>query len=424
MINLNEKKQTGSTWQNNHSVTSRFSDLSGEIDVGVLIVGGGLTGIISAYLLNKEGFSVALVEKDTIASGASSYSTAFATQSVDTKYFDIAQNLGDKAASLVYESHSSAIETLEAIIGQENIECEWVRCPSFTYATSKKDVDILTRELEIAKELDLSINGIHESGPYFHHHGSISFNNQAKFHPIKFISGLTEKLRNEGVKIYERTEVLAIEGEGPFEAVTEKGKVRAGHVLSATHIPLNNNPRLFFSKGSYVTYVLEATIPARFLKEGIYEDTFTPYHYFRVDEFQSRAYDRLIIGGSDHRHELAIEPDKNWRAIEDHIQTILPKMPYKIKRRWMGPIVEPVDGLAYIGRHTDNIFYATGFSGNGVTYAVITALMFRDDLLGYENEWKKVYDLSRIPTLRSLLSKGKEYASIFFGGAVRNLFKY
>jgi glycine/D-amino acid oxidase-like deaminating enzyme len=132
----------------------------------------------------------------------------------------------------------------------------------------------------------------------------------------------------------------------------------------------------------------------------------------------------MTIGGEDHRNDIPVKSEKNFKALEDYLKCIIPHVKYKKKSRWSGPILEPVDGLAYIGALQDKkIMYAFGFSGNGMTYAAISAQIFTDAVMKRKNRFAELYRADRIPSLKLLATKGRDYGRELIHGAVRNTLK-
>src|SRR5690606_27255689 len=153
----------------------------------------------------------------------------------------------------------------------------------------------------------------------------------------------------------------------PLRVKIRRGEVSTLWAVSATYQPFGQPAGLFFKKGMYVSYVLELQIPKDALKEGIYEDTQNPYHYFRVDS--GSRHERMIVGGEDHLSEIPINTHKPLLVLRDYVRAHFGHLKYKIVREWSGPILEPVDGKAFIGKHKHpRVLYAFGFSGNGMTY--------------------------------------------------------
>jgi glycine/D-amino acid oxidase-like deaminating enzyme len=260
----------------------------------------------------------------------------------------------------------------------------------------------------------------------FHYVGAWVFANQGKFHPLKYLVALRKKAEKLGVQFFEHTEALSIEGDGDVMVSTRSGRVHALYVIQATYQPFENPSKLFMKKGMYVSYILELSIPHGVLPIGTYLDDCNPYHYFRIDRDTS-AHDRMIIGGEDRREELPNNDEKSFAALEDYLKTYFPDLEYEIVRKWNGPILESIDGRAFIGRydkHHPNRFVATAFSGNGMTYAHLAAEILSGEIENNRHQFAYLYDPMR-PILRpkSLLVKTKDYVGTLFGGYIKNLLK-
>jgi glycine/D-amino acid oxidase-like deaminating enzyme len=410
-----------STWKE-AAKEKKYSSLSGDISADVIIVGGGMAGILNAYFLSRAGKSVVLLEKGEIGSGATMYTTAFITKVIDSPLHQIASIFGEEEAKTVWESGQKAVDEFERIIKEEKIECEFMRCSNYSFAGDNNEFKELKREAESYKRLGIEAC-LHESGDElgFENYGYLEVPDQAKFHPLKFLYSLAEKAVERGTKIFEGTEVsdLSLEGER-IACAASGGKVTAESIIIATYKPLDNR-RTRLKKAMYKSYIFEAEIPKGKLKEGIYEDNDNPYHYFRVDTGES--HDRLIIGGEDHKDIFGdILDQKSFEGLEEYLREVMPAAGYRIKKRWTGPISEPSDGLALIGEIGKGAYVATGFSGNGMTYSMISAMSLSDLVIGRENRWSKAYSPSR--TLlhpKRLGEKAVDYVEEFFRGAVKNL---
>lgn len=397
-----------------------FPKLKQNLNVDVAIIGGGITGVISAYLLSKTDKKVALLEKSTIGSGVTMVTTAFVTKIIDTDLSTLEEGFGKKTAKLVWESGQKAIEVLEDIIKKEKIECDFKRCSIFTYSQEEKELKDLKEESEIINKLGFKARYSEKNDLNFNTNGYYEVKNQAKFHPLKFILPLSKIAEKNGVMIFQDTEVLEIEGENPVTIKTEKGTITAKDSITTTYWPLHKHRDLFARKGEYTSYVFEVELPRNSIKEALFLDQKNPYHYMRIDSFS--AHDRLIVGGEDHRVEIKINSQKNYNALEKFLKKTLGKIPYKITKKWSGPILETIDGLALIGELKPHQYIATGFSGNGMTYSIISAILFRDMIQGKKNEWNNVYNPHRIPPVKHLMKKGLDYTGEFIGGVLKNSF--
>ena len=240
--------------------------------------------------------------------------------------------------------------------------------------------------------------------------------NQAMFHPIKFGNALAMLAEKAGAKIFTNSKVLTIEN---LTAKTLTGEVKAQDIIIATYRPITNEGT-HFKKGLYDSYVYELEIKKGIISEGMYLDMHNPYHYFRVDDYGHNS--RMVLGGEDHRRAIKINPEKNFKALGEYAQKLLPVGSFKIIKRWQSGVLEPSDGLPLIGAIKPHVFAATAFSGNGMTYAALSGLIIRDLIIGHTNPYIELYDPKRTLKIKALLIKGRDYTVEFLGGAFKNLF--
>lgn len=410
----------GSSWDEGVKIRN-FPLLTEDIEADAIVIGGGITGIATAYLLSEAGLSVVVLEKDKLAFGATGATTAFMTQYLDTPVAELKTLFGPEKTKEILNSHAEAISLVEAVTEKEKIDCDFSRCSNYIIANTDKDAEKLKSEQEAAAEAGLTMQLKPAADLPFKNRGSLELAYQAKIHPLKFLAAIVETLHRRGVRIFERTEAVEMRT-GARVAVKAAGHtVTARYAVVATYAPFDK--KLFLKKAFYTSYVFEAALPAGALPEAIYEDMARPYHYFRVD--RPGEGDRLIIGGEDHRSDVPVDSSKNWQALEEYLRRTFVGIPLELRRRWSGPILETLDGLAYIGPlGAKNIFYATGFSGNGLTYAVIAAKTIADLISGRENSWAALYDPRRHAGLKQLLYKGRDYTGEFLGGAMKNMLRY
>jgi glycine/D-amino acid oxidase-like deaminating enzyme len=392
----------------------------GRLDVDVAIVGGGIAGLSAAYRLARDGRRVAVLEKGRIAGSASGLTTAFITRALDTDARDLIETSGADFTRDLLRSHQRAIDAIEATCRDERIDCAFTRCPLYLYANGPEELEAIAREYRALRDLGAEAVFSPEPAAGFRNAGFLAIPEQAKFHPLRYLLGLAEAAVARGASIFEQSEVVAVDGDGPFEVKTDGGAVRAAYVVSATNHPYGEPARLFFQKGFYVTYMLELTIETDALAEGIYEDTANPYRYFRVDP-ESGGRQRVIIGGEDHRRDIHVDPEKNFAALEEYATERFGPARGATRRRWIGPILEPADGLAYIGPlGNPKMIYATAFSGNGMTYGAIAGRLIADLVAGRANPDERLYRARRVPPFRRLWVKGRDYLGELWGGAIHN----
>lgn len=409
--------------------TPKFPRLKGSAETDVVVIGAGITGLTTAYLLAKAGRQVVLLEQAKVASGASAYTTAFLTALIDTDFSDLVSVYGRKRAKQIISSHIEATNQIEALARAEEIDCGFRRITHHEYiCSSDEDVEDLQERAALARELGFTAEFVDGGVGAISARAHLEYPAQATFHPTRYLAGLVRACVENGVTIYEQSEVHTIE---PFEdddgviVHTDGGDVTAKWAVVATYNHLLNGTPLFFKKATYTTFVLAGTLQPGTLPEGLYEDQSLPYHYVRV--VHEDGEERFLVGGEDRRADIPVPERKHFKALEQYLRDTLGDAA-TITHKWSGPILEPVDGIAFIGalKHPQ-ILYATGFSGNGLTYGTMTAHIFAGTILGEKNVWTSeyapIYDANRTPSVHALAVKGRDYLEELYGGAIKDAFK-
>ena len=400
---------------------ARYPRLKEDLKADVVIIGGGLTGILTAYTLALKGKSVVVVEKDSLGSGVTSLTTAFLTESLDTDFTALENALGTRPAKSVIRSHRHAIDLIEKITHKHKIECDFKRTSNCIFSNTENGAESLLQESAVAARFGVATK-FHKEASFlgFPNYGCIELEQQAMFDPYKFIIGLAEIAQGKGVRIFEKTPATDMtEAEGGIIVTAGKSTVQAPIVISATYSPFLEPLRFYFKKGMYMSYVLEAQIHNAELNDGLFEDTENPYHYLRIEKNETGH--RIILGGEDHRRDIPVKEEKNFKALEEYLATLFPEKNYTITKKWKGPILEPIDGLPLIGPlGNTGLLYASAFSGNGMTYAAIAATLLTEHIQGKTSALHKIYAPDRVPEIKALIQKGIDYGSELVGGAIKN----
>lgn len=405
-----------------------FNKLKKDTTADVVIIGGGLAGLWCAYLLSKAGKHVIVLEKDRVGMSTTANTTAFLNQSIDTSLTELKDIYSEDIAGDVWQSHREALNLIEELISSERIECEFDRTPLHLYARTESEMESLREEYALLDKLGFAAKLVEKPLPNFmtefKNVGALKILDQAKYHPMKFFKGLVRASVKNGTEIYEKTEAVKISGRSSFAVATKSGKsVRAKHVIVATYEPFNNPTAVRLKKGMYESYVYSLRVQEGLLPKGMYIDQMNPYHYFRVDK-DTVKYDKLIVGGEDHRAELLkVLKKKSFKALKQFIDETFPRLEYDILEKWDWGVLEPSDGLALIGEYSPGQYLATAFSGNGMTYSAIAGIIISDSILGKVNRFSSLYDPKRPFNKKAFLRKAKDYAGEFIGGAGKNIFK-
>lgn len=404
-----------------------FSRLELDKTVDVVIVGGGIAGVSIAYCLSCAGKKVALVEDGFIGSGETGRTTAHLVSALDDRYYEMERLFGAEALGRIAMSHQSAIDFIERTSIKENIDCDFERLDGFLFLHPSDKPANLDKEMEALRKTPLQTE-LTEIQLKDKSHRAIRFANQAQFHPLKYVKGLCDAILRHGGDIYTSTHAKEISSEG---IVTDEGyRIKAEHVVIATNSPVNNKYALHLKQYPYRTYVIGLKVQRDLLPRALWWDTgdfetnaeIPPYHYVRTHRYNS-SHDLLIVGGEDHATGLAdaqLKPEaERYGLLEawarEHFDGL-----EDVVYRWSGQVMEPMDALAYIGKNpfdANNVYIATGDSGNGMTHGTIAGLLIRDLILNRENEWEKHYSPSRL----KLIKAGKTFFKEFVAGFISYL---
>ena len=417
--------QSTSLWMATAAVPNQ-STLVEDTQADVCIVGAGIAGITTAYLLTKQGKSVVVLDDGAIGGGQTQRTTAHLSNAIDDRYFEIERLHGSEGAKLAASSHTAAIDRIESIVAEERIACDFVRLDGYLFLASGEPTELLDRELAAAQRAGLG--GIErlsrapllsfDTGP------CLRFPRQAQFHPIKYLTALAGAIQRAGGRIFTGTHAETIAGGQPARIKTSNGPtVTANAVVVATNSPVNDLVTIHTKQAAYLTYAIGAIVPRASVATALYWDTLDPYHYVRIqplspdtgttEHSESDGQDVLIVGGEDHKSGQAEAQSDPYARLEAWSRKRFP-MIREVRFRWSGLVMETIDGLAFIGRNpldAPSVFIATGDSGMGMTHGTIAGILLTDLILGRENPWAKLYDPAR-KTLRALERFVKESVNV------------
>jgi len=388
-----------------------YSALEADTEADVCIVGAGMAGLTTAYLLTQAGKSVVVLDDGPLADGMTACTTAHLSNALDTRYFELERRHGERGARLAAESHTAAINRIEAIVKKEKIPCDFERLDGYLFPPPGESEELLDRELAAAhragfSEVEKIRNapmGSFDTGP------CLRFPDQAQFHPLKYLTGLVKAIDRDGGRIFTGSHADKIEGGSPARIRVGRRTVTAGAVVVATNVPINDFLVIHTKQAPYMTYVIGAKVPRGSVVKALFWDTQDPYHYIRLQSLPGREeknepgeFDLLIVGGEDHKTGQADDTQQRHARLESWARERFPMMK-RVEFTWAGQVMETIDGLAFIGRNpldTDNSYIVTGDCGMGMTHGTIAGILLTDLIAGRENPWTTLYDPSR-KTLRA-----------------------
>lgn len=428
----NNREATTSVWAD--VKTPAAPPIEKDAQADVCIVGGGIAGLTTAYCLAKEGRGVVLLEADHFGSGETGRTTAHLSDAIDDRYLHIERIHGQTGSQLIAESHRSAIAKIEAIVLQEEIDCEFERVDGYLFLPDGVTAtEMLEQECAAAKRAGLLNAEYLRTQPKvgFNIGPCLRFPEQGQFNPMKYLNGLVRCIQRLGGKVHSRSRVETVQGgSDAFVRTTEGVVVKAGHIVMATNVPFNDRVVMHTKQAAYRSYAIGLLIEPGALTRALYWDTLDPYHYVRLR--QDPAFGKseiLIVGGEDHRTGQDDSSHDGFGLLEHWVRNHIPTAT-EVVCRWSGQIIEPIDGIAFIGHNPldePNIWIATGDSGMGMTHGTIAGMLLTDLIAGRENPWAAVYDPAR-KSLRSIgefalenLNTATQYATWFTGSGVSSV---
>lgn len=369
--------------------------LEGDTTTSVCVIGAGIAGLSVAYELCRAGRPVVVLDDGVVGGGATLRTTAHLASGLDDRFHRLEYLHGERGAQLAAESHAAAIDRIERIVSEERIACDFARVPGFL-VVGDGCRDELDEECEAAGRAGLEVKLRPRFSPSGHDFGrALEFARQAQFHPGKYLAGLLAAIERRGGRVHGGSHAVELEGGGAARVRTARGEVRCEAVVVATNTPVNDRLVMHTKQAPYRTYVVAGHIPTESLEPMLIWDTADPYHYVRTQP--GDGHDWLIVGGEDHKVGQDDEHEARFDALLSWTKARFSKLSHATVR-WSGQVLEPHDALGFIGRNPmdhDNVYVATGDSGNGMTNATIAGLLIRDLVLGHANPWAELYDPAR-----------------------------
>ena len=393
-----DSQASTSIWMATANTPSQ-SRLKEDIRTDVCIIGAGIAGLSTAYLLAREGRSVVVLDDGLIGGGMTGRTTAHLTNAYDDRYLEMEKIHGAEESRLIAESHTAAIDKISEIVTREKIDCDFEWLDGFLFARSPDDLQLLDDELAAAHRAGLAAVEKVSRAPLesFDTGAALRFPRQAQFHPLEYLAGLARAIMRDGGRMFGETHAMTIAGGAPARIETSHGPVVTSDVVVvATNTPVNDRVAIHTKQAPYVTYVIGVKVPKGSITRALYWDTGDPYHYVRLQS--ENEHDVLIVGGEDHKTGQANDGDERHGRLEQWTRERFPQAG-EVQFRWSGQVMEPADGLAFIGRNPlddDNVYIATGDSGQGMTHGTIAGMLLTDLIQDRKNRWEDLYNPSRV----------------------------
>ena len=332
-----------------------------------------------------------------------------------TGTYNLENRHGREGSRLAAESHTAAINLIETVINTEGINCDFERLDGYLFLDPTDDRESLDKELLAIHNAGIPDAKLMEELQLLHRNVGpcICFPNQAQFQPLLYLAGLAKVITSKyKVNIFTEThaqKIECVEGKGVV-TTSDDFTITASYIVLATNAPIvDKTSKIYDKQQAYRTYAIAANIPRNSVPKGLYWDTgnqkskesVKPYHYVRTQKWEKDDnYDLLIVGGEDHKTGTITDKkqfEKRFERLDNWARNRFP-VEGPLVYSWSGQVMEPADGLAFIGINPGqdkNVFIATGDSGNGITHGTIAGMILSDQILGKKNPWTDLYDPSR-----------------------------
>ena len=396
----------------------RFPRLRGDLEVDVAIIGAGITGLTAATLLKAAGKTVAVLEAQRVAEGVTGYTTAHLTEVVDASLRTLISHFGEDGARDALAASRASLDRIAAFVQERGIECGFHRLPGFYFAETEDGLEDVQKEYEAAERLGMRAVLTEDVPLPFPVAAAVRFEDQARFHVRQYLLPLLLAIPGGGSHVFEDTRALDVEDGSPCQVKAEGGVVTAREVLLATHVPLN---KLFLQTklAHFRSYVLACRIDGP-VPDGLFWDTADPYHYLRGQEVEDETL--LVVGGEDHKTGQEEDTEARFRALLEYAAARFPVR--AVRYRWSAQVVEPVDGLPFLGRNSlsAHVYVGTGYSGTGMTFGTLAAMVTSDLILGRDNRWARLFDATRVKPLaaaRQFVSENVDFPAHFLADRLK-----
>ncbi len=395
----------------------------------VVVVGAGIAGLTTAYLLAKAGRDVLVLDQGGVGHGMTARTTAHLSTALDDRWYKLIAQSGEADAMTAADAFLRHIDFIEEVQRDENIGCDFARVDGYLFLADGDDRATLEKEVDAAHKLGLTDVALVDSCgmPNLTTRSCLKFPRQGRFHPLKYLEGLARCIKRDGGQIM-RAHVSAVWDGDTVTVECEGGvKVEAESAVIATNTPINDRVVIHTKQAPYRSYAIAASIPAGSVPDVLAWDTGDPYHYIRLQPGDGGT-DVIIIGGEDHKSGQAHDGAARFQKLEVWSLARFPQIT-RFLARWSGQVMESADYLGYLGQNPgdQNVFVITGDSGMGMTHGTIGGLIVSDLILGKKNPWAALFDPARVTPraagrfARENLNVAAQYAEYVMPGDVNDV---
>jgi glycine/D-amino acid oxidase-like deaminating enzyme/nitrite reductase/ring-hydroxylating ferredoxin subunit len=399
-----------------------FDPLTEDIDVDVAIVGGGIVGITTAYMLMHEGKRVALLEMDKLVRGTTGYTTAKVTSGHNVIYSELESKHGSDTAKAYAQANQWALNWISEIVEREKIDCDFERKANYVHTEDPAQVATLQEEVSAARRAGLPASFVTDTTLPFAIEGAVKLDDQAQFHPRKYLAYLIDQLTQNGALIFEDTRVTGVNEDDRCTVETANADIHADHVVVATNYPFIDRALMFPRIHPKRSYVVAGPIDPGKAPDGMFISAESPTRSIRTTPHNGSRL--LLVGGNGHNVGQKHDTKAEYADLEGWMRERFGIS--EVTNRWATQDGVTVDMLPYAGtarRSSKNVYTATGFGKWGMTNGTTSAAVITDAILDRVNQFAPLYDPHRLTVKESASTFAKENAKIaakWFGDRIRH----
>lgn len=375
----------------------------------VLIIGGGITGLTTATLLQSQGKKCILAEAHNIGFGTTGGTTAHLNTVLDNTYDQIESDFGADGAQQVAAATREAMDLVEDLVSKYEIDCDFLYQPGYLFAETEQEAEQLEKIKKASCKAGVVVSWTDHVPTPVPYKKAIRFEMQGRIHATRYIYGLAKAYEQEGGILLQHCIVKNLEKKEYYEADSSLGAIKAKLVVYATHIPPGIN-LLHFRCAPYRSYATAFTVKDGKYPDGLMYDCKDPYHYYRTQAINGKEY--IIAGGYDHKTGHEENTEQKFRELEAYLQNHYEVESFDYK--WSSQYFQSADGLPYIGLLPgyNDVYVGTGYSGNGITLGSLAGKMISDLIVKCENEYAKLFNPTRIKPVAGFMDFVKENADV------------
>jgi glycine/D-amino acid oxidase-like deaminating enzyme/nitrite reductase/ring-hydroxylating ferredoxin subunit len=385
-----------------------YPTLEDGVEVDVAVVGAGITGVTAAVLLKRAGKTVALIDSKRIVQGATGYTTAKVTSGHGASYSAIRKAFGDDGVRTYAEANEAALDRIAQFADEDGIDCDFERRPNYVFAESEEEVSQLRQECEVERKAGLAVSIVDETPLPFDVAAALKLEDQAQFHPRKYLLALAETIPGDGSHVFEESVVRNVKHGEPCVVESDRGHLRAADVVLATHLPFLDRGLFFTRAYAHRSYAVAAPLGDGADPQGMYINSGVPTRSIRTIPDGDCVL--IQVGGNGHKVGEEGDTPARYDELEEFLHEHWPQAG-AVEYRWSTQDYMAHDKVPYVGRlrrGAEHLHVATGYSKWGMTNGMAAAMILSDAILGRTNEWADLFDAKRLPPRTSLGSLLKE----------------